>query len=192
VDDAKTLKALSDPLRLSILTVLMDRTSGRAVALTVKDLADRLAESQTKLYRHVKLLQDVGLVQVAETRVISGNVEHRYRTGQLSLRIDDGFLSGAAPIDDALDTLDALWSRHHDALFAALRAERGRTGGPGSTARIKPSLIALNGAIPLGRAQEFTERLRALAEEFSAVESDPHGVVTNIVIAYYASGESED
>jgi DNA-binding transcriptional ArsR family regulator len=191
VDDAKTLKALSDPLRLAILNLLMYRTSGPLKALTVKELAAELGQPQTKLYRHVKQLQGAGLIEVAETRVVSGNVEHRYRSGQLSLRIDEAFLTGAAPVDDALGALDALWNRHHKELFAALRADHLRPDHPGRADRIKPTMYALDAAIPRSQAQEFTRRLTALAQEFIGIESDPSGIPINILIAYCTGGGNE-
>ncbi|MGW4803352.1 helix-turn-helix domain-containing protein [Kitasatospora sp. NPDC004272] len=84
VTDVATLKALADPLRLAVLGVLMKRDPEPA---SVKEVAAELDEAPTKLYRHVKQLEQAGLVYVAETRLVSGIVESRYRSAQHSLRL---------------------------------------------------------------------------------------------------------
>ncbi|HYS40718.1 MAG TPA: helix-turn-helix domain-containing protein, partial [Pseudonocardiaceae bacterium] len=97
VDDVETLKALSDPTRVAILRALMDGSPTRPAVMSVKELAERLGEPQTKLYRHVKQLADRGLIRVAETRIVSGIVEQRYQSGQVSLEFEPGFLGRHAP-----------------------------------------------------------------------------------------------
>lgn len=84
VTDVATLKALADPLRLAVLGALMRHDPE---PLSVKEIAAELDEAPTKLYRHVKQLEQTGLVFVAETRVVSGIVESRYLAAQQSLRL---------------------------------------------------------------------------------------------------------
>ncbi|MGW4381061.1 helix-turn-helix domain-containing protein [Kitasatospora sp. NPDC004531] len=84
VSDVATLKALADPLRLAVLGALMKRDPQ---PMSVKEVAAELDEAPTKLYRHVKQLEQAGLVFVAETRLVSGIVESRYRSAQHSLRL---------------------------------------------------------------------------------------------------------
>ncbi|TWE18049.1 helix-turn-helix protein [Kitasatospora atroaurantiaca] len=100
VGDVATLKALADPLRLAILNVLM---KSAPEPLTVKEMAAELGEPQTKLYRHVKQLEKADLIVVAETRLVSGIVESRYRTGHTSLRLSREIFS-----DDSADRPAAL------------------------------------------------------------------------------------
>ncbi|WP_143686935.1 helix-turn-helix domain-containing protein [Streptomyces sp. TLI_171] len=84
VTDVATLKALADPLRLAVLGALMKHDPE---PLSVKEIAAELEEAPTKLYRHVKQLEQAELVFVAETRLVSGIVESRYRSAQHSLRL---------------------------------------------------------------------------------------------------------
>ncbi|MEV7214198.1 helix-turn-helix domain-containing protein [Kitasatospora cineracea] len=84
VTDVATLKALADPLRLAVLGALMRHDPE---PMSVKEVAAELDEAPTKLYRHVKQLEQTGLVYVAGTRVVSGIVESRYRSAQQSLRL---------------------------------------------------------------------------------------------------------
>jgi len=79
ISDPAALKALADPLRLRVL----DLVGSEPTRLwTVKDLAAALGQPVTKLYHHVKLLAASDLIVDAETRVVSGIVEHRYRCAQ--------------------------------------------------------------------------------------------------------------
>src|SRR5947209_18652343 len=70
ITDLETLRVLADPLRLSIIGAFPSAV-GRRRPMSVKEIAERIDEGQTKLYRHVKKLEDVGLIYVAETRVVS-------------------------------------------------------------------------------------------------------------------------
>lgn len=84
IKDVATLKALADPVRLAILNALYKREPS---PLSVKEIAAELGDTPTKLYRHIKQLEQVGLIMVAETRLVSGIVESRYRNAQKSLRL---------------------------------------------------------------------------------------------------------
>jgi hypothetical protein len=123
---------------------------------------------------------------------MSGNVEHRYRCGHLSLRIDEGFLRGGAPIDDSLEALDALRNRHHEDLFAALRADLLHAARQGTDDRTKPTLISLRATLSTAQVREFTSRLATLAEEFSAEPSDRQGIPIGIVIGHYSGARSPE
>ncbi|MFJ9946957.1 ArsR/SmtB family transcription factor [Kitasatospora sp. NPDC091207] len=116
VDDAATLKALADPLRLSILGALMAATGGGP--LTAKEIAAALGEPQTKLYRHIKQLEKAGLIRVAGTRLVSGIVESRYAAAQESVRLSPEIFSADSPAR----------SEAYDAMFAAMDNVRGDFG----------------------------------------------------------------
>ena len=63
VTDVDTIKALADPTRLAILQALTrDRLPKSA-----KELAEELGEPQTKLYRHLKVLEEAKLIEAADT-----------------------------------------------------------------------------------------------------------------------------
>ncbi|MFJ1796912.1 ArsR/SmtB family transcription factor [Kitasatospora griseola] len=102
VTDVATLKALADPLRLAVLSVLMKQDPQ---PLSVKEIATELDEAPTKLYRHIKQLEQTGLVFVAETRLVSGIVESRYRSAQQSLRLSPQVLAEGEQPPAALDTV---------------------------------------------------------------------------------------
>lgn len=98
VADAAAFKAMADPLRLRMLEVLgIDPHR----LWTVKELAAELGQPVTKLYHHMKLLESAQLVIDAETRLVSGIVEHRYRCAQRSLRVDERLFGQPAMRDEA-------------------------------------------------------------------------------------------
>ena len=64
-------------IRLRILRELS------SVELTTQELAERLGDVPTSsIYRHLKLLLDGGLVEVADTRLVKGIQEKTYRLAQ--------------------------------------------------------------------------------------------------------------
>jgi DNA-binding transcriptional ArsR family regulator len=99
IGDLETLKVLSDELRLSILEYLQD--SG-----TVKSVADKLNRPPTKLYYHFNLLEKHGLIQMVNTRIVSGIVEKHYQASALRFRLARGLLSPTSKdFDEQIDTM---------------------------------------------------------------------------------------
>ena len=72
IDDLATLRLLSDPLRLRLIELL------GVAPTTVKELARDMDMKPNRLYYHVNLLEDHGLVKVTQTRIVSGIVERTY------------------------------------------------------------------------------------------------------------------
>ncbi|OXM62806.1 hypothetical protein CF165_34125 [Amycolatopsis vastitatis] len=186
VDDVESLRALADPLRLAIVNLLMTRADVPVGGLAAKEIARELQVSQTRLYRHLKQLVSVGLVQVASSRLVSGIVEQGYRAGQRSVRIEEAFLGEAAASDEVLRTFGAVLDRHRSDLFRAIRAGHARIGG--YDGQLPPSTVAaLDVRLSVERAESFAKRLSALVAEFAEAESDPDGVPTAMVVAYYTT-----
>lgn len=117
VNDAEALKALGDPLRLRILHVVMGEPRR---TWSVKEIAAVLDQPVTKLYHHVKLLEQVAFVVDVETRIVSGIVEHRYQTGQLGLQFDDAVFGSPATRDASIQQAAALVDETRDELVAFL------------------------------------------------------------------------
>ncbi|MFJ1752991.1 helix-turn-helix domain-containing protein [Kitasatospora sp. NPDC088134] len=186
VTDVATLKALADPLRLAVLGALMKHDPE---PLSVKEIAAELEEAPTKLYRHVKQLEQTGLVFVAETRVVSGIVESRYRSAQHSLR-----LSPEVYAEDDSDPPAAL-----NAMLAAMdlvRADFRRSflAGridltPAAQGNPRPGKFAHSSTrITLDQLRTLRARIdQALDEVFEQGESDdPDAVEVNLFLLLYA------
>ena len=70
----------------------------------------------TKLYHHVKLLEQVELIVDVETRVVSGIVEHRYQSGQMSLHFDESMFGSPATRDASIRGVAAFVEESRDEL----------------------------------------------------------------------------
>jgi DNA-binding transcriptional ArsR family regulator len=112
IEDLATLRLLSDPLRLRLIEELGVQPT------TVKELAKAMDMKPNRLYYHVNLLEEHGLVRVTQTRIVSGIVERTYAlvakhfavSDDLSLPVDVRrevtntlFRVVSAEIDDAAD-----------------------------------------------------------------------------------------
>lgn len=73
VSEPRQLKAFTDPLRLRVLTILMQGPA------TNQQIADLLDEPHAKVLHHVRTLLDAEMIRLVETRVSGGNVEKYYR-----------------------------------------------------------------------------------------------------------------
>ncbi|MEV7009225.1 helix-turn-helix domain-containing protein [Streptosporangium sp. NPDC051022] len=122
ITDLETLRMLADPLRLSILAAFPGGEN--ADPLTVKELAERLGENQTKLYRHIKQLEEANLIYVAQTRVVSGIIEKRYRPTYRKLTIESDVFNLAQDSEDFSDATMAMLESARDRLRADLRSGR--------------------------------------------------------------------
>jgi DNA-binding transcriptional ArsR family regulator len=71
IEDVRIFEVLNSPVRLRILRCLEEPRS-------VKDIATRLGVPPTRLYYHVNMLADAGIVEVVETRKVGAMVEKLY------------------------------------------------------------------------------------------------------------------
>jgi DNA-binding transcriptional ArsR family regulator len=120
IDSAEAIKALADPLRLRVLTLLM-RDHERS--WTVKEIAAELGQSVTKLYHHINVLEQVELIRDVETRIVSGIVEHRYASGQRGLEFDDALYRSSDTRDASLANVSNMLDEVRDDLVGYLGSE---------------------------------------------------------------------
>jgi DNA-binding transcriptional ArsR family regulator len=120
IDSAEAIKALADPLRLRVLTLLM-RDHERS--WTVKEIAAELEQSVTKLYHHIKQLEQAELIRDVETRLVSGILEHRYATGQRGLEFDDALYRSPDTRDATIANVSYVLDEARDHLVGYLSGE---------------------------------------------------------------------
>jgi DNA-binding transcriptional ArsR family regulator len=121
VTDLETARVLMEPSRLAIMRTLSSRGPRQ---LTVKEIAEELDEGQTKLYRHIKQLEEHGLIHVAETRVVSGIIEKRYAASQKRLTLDNEVLGLSENVGFIDQQIAATLDTARDYLHSELRAGR--------------------------------------------------------------------
>lgn len=138
-DTPARLKAASDPLRMLILDLVLEK------AMSVTELADRVDRPRGSVAHHVEVLVDAGLLQVVRTRKVRAVEERFYgrtaRTIMFPGRVSDGDLPFVA---DARAIADLNAPEDTPAYFT-MRSVR----------------------IPHDLAAEFVRRLDELALEFS-------------------------
>ena len=90
-DDSTLLKALAHPVRARALTVLNQRTASPS------ELANEQGEVVGYVAYHVRVLHELGLIELVETRQVRGATEHFYR-GAVKPYLSDEFW-GRLPAD---------------------------------------------------------------------------------------------
>jgi len=106
LDTVDRLKAVADPIRIRFLLEL-----GHGPR-TVKEVAEALDVPPTRLYYHLRILEQNGLVEVANKRMVSGIEERTYRVAADSWTISPDVAGSALYETGALR-----------ALFDVVRAE---------------------------------------------------------------------
>jgi DNA-binding transcriptional ArsR family regulator len=185
----ETVRVLADPLRLRIIEAMAGRLDH---PWSVKELARALGEPPTKLYYHVNLLEEHGILVVTGSRLVSGIVEKRYQLVAANIAVDRAILSARDEhVDEALHSvLATIFSTAQEDIQGAIRAgiaslHEGEVGN-------REPIVLSKGLDRLSpeRAAEFRERVRALVAEFG---SDPGGIpedrrddrLYGLVLAFY-------
>lgn len=191
IKDVESLRAMADPTRLAILTTLMEPADGDLPVMSAKELAARLGESQTKLYRHIRQLEAAGLIRVAATRMVSGILEQRYQACQRDLSFGSNFLREHA--DESEGMLQALMANFREGFFTAFRdAKRAPGAVPPEQAFRRPTMYFGGAKVSLEKAAE----LRSRVDEFLAwlndnLNEEAHGIRVNLLLAYYGEPDED-
>ncbi|MEP7291424.1 MAG: winged helix-turn-helix domain-containing protein [Chloroflexota bacterium] len=176
----EALKVFSDPLRQQIIEALLDG------AKTVKQVAAELELAPTKLYYHVNLLEEHGLIQVTETRIVSGIIEKHYMAAALEYAIERSLMTpGQTMGDEGLEIV-------FDAMIEPIRADLHRSLELGliDTSANAPEHRKFRmwrgmSQLPNDRAIEFYQRLEALVEEFNEVSDEESDQGYGLLLGIY-------
>jgi len=164
VSDLETLRAIADPLRVQILELMEGQS------LTVKQVAEKLGLAPSKLYYHFGALEKLGLIEVAETRMVANMLEKKFRSNADLLDVDPALFKFSKegdnePINILLaSTIDAT----RDDLLRSLQARQFQLE---QGADEQPRRLIINrvvSRVPEQRIDEFQERLMKLLQEFEA------------------------
>lgn len=182
IDNLETLRLLADPLRISVMQAF---AADPSTPRTVKQIAAELGAGPTKLYYHVNLLEEHGLLRVADSRVVSGIIEKSYLPAGKSITIDAGLMQvSPGGREAAAATMAALLQTAASELTASVTAAPPPPPEAAGTPRIHvtKSLSRIEPA----RHAEFMARVSALVEEFENVYGSPVSEPSHaLVIAYY-------
>jgi DNA-binding transcriptional ArsR family regulator len=183
IDDVESLRAMADPTRLAILNALMQPQQGELPVLSAKDLAARLGESQTKLYRHIRQLETAGLIRVAATRMVSGILEQRYQASQHDLSFGEGFLREHADESEAM--MRAMIATFRDGFFGAerdLEAEAFR----------RRKLFHGSATVSHAKAAEIRRRIDDFVDWLAQnITDERQGIRVNVLLGYYTDPDKD-
>lgn len=186
ISDLETLRVLADPLRLSILEYLMKPG-------TVKRIAEKIDKPPTKLYYHFNLLEKHQLIQMVDTRVVSGIIEKHYQASAKVYRVDAHLLTpGADSFEEGLElTLGSLFADTKNEITASLRE---RAIDPEAEQDEQRDYVVAQARMHLTNAQfrEFNKRMYALVKEFEgtisrANEGNPDAHLYKLLHVFYRS-----
>jgi DNA-binding transcriptional ArsR family regulator len=165
VNDLDTLRVLADPLRIQIIELVTHEPR------TFNKIAAVLDMPPTKLYYHVKLLEERMLIRVVDTHIVSGIVEKQYQAAALSYHVNKALFSPTSP--SGLEGLDLMLH----GLFEDTRTdiEESVAGGAIDVTASEDNDNPINRTLMIARntlhlmpeqAEEFYRRLRALIREY--------------------------
>lgn len=163
ISDLETLKVLADPLRLSILEYLLKPS-------TVKRIAEHLNKPPTKLYYHFNLLEKHNLIQLVDTRVVSGIIEKHYQASARSYQVAKGLLAPGSEIGaQGIEvTLSGLFTDSRNDVIESSNAGVIRADED-APAHQRMYLTQLRYRLTDEQAQDLYARLMALLNEFSEI-----------------------
>ena len=136
-DSPARLKAIGNPLRALILDLVLER------AMTVTELAARVRKPRGTVAHHVDVLADVGLLKVTGTRRVRAIDERFYGRTAHTIVFPDEAMDGDLPF------------------VADARAQADLSGDDAGGFTMR------HARIPVALVKEFTERVMALANEFT-------------------------
>jgi len=168
IKDLDAAKAISDPLRLQIIEVMIP------APLTVSQIAAKLGLAQSKLYYHVNTLEKYGLIQLVDTTVHGNIIEKHYWVTAFDYHLDHDLynFNVSEPegkeniISMALTTLDVVREDFARSIEArAFNLEHGADPHPRRVINAREI-----GWIPDDKMEIFQKKLNDLIHEF--VEMD--------------------
>lgn len=158
LDDLDLIGELTHPLRSRIVHQLRQPHS-------VAELAEALGVPVTRLYHHIKRLEEINMISVVATRQAGARTERRYRNVALGYRLDDKVSAATDP---------STFARAVGSLFDIARTEFQREVDIGA---LTPDRVSGRATISFNQYSldeqqlgEFLERLHALLEDYGRVD----------------------
>ena len=171
ITDLDAVKAIADPLRNQIIEVLSP------APMTVNQIAEKLGLAPSKLYYHVNLLEKHGFLKVVETTVQGNIIEKHYWITAYDYDIEKDLLNfNVTTTDGKQNVINMFLATLDTTREDFVRSIEARAFSLEHGAAPKPRNVVNHRAVchvSDARIGEFQQRLKALFEEFNALE-DPH------------------
>ena len=182
-----TLKLIADPLRAKLIGLF-------SIPATIQELAVQLNVPVTRLYYHVHLLEQHGLIQVVDSHPAGGTIEKVYRAAARQFIVDrkEFAVSGAKALKQADILIDFALTETGKAIRKSIKS------GVIDMKQVAPQPRALqirrgNGKISASQASQFYQRLEDLVTEFTSMESVDGALAEYfLVLAFFPTSIAED
>ena len=159
INDVETLKVLAHPQRLAILRNL-DKPR------TVKEVAERMDADPTKLYYHVRMMENADVVIVTETNVVSGIIEKKYRAAAREYQVaEDLVFSDSFDGSNLHDIAKSLFDNAQYHLRRSVESELINLKEPND--QITNALFTNSYKLNDTQLREFNERLQLLTGDLT-------------------------
>lgn len=163
LEDLDTVRMLNDPVRSTLLQLLIFEPK------SVKDLAAELDVPVTRLYYHVNMLEEAGVIRVVSTRKAGAMIQKLYQATARSYRpsprivdsIDDPKEAARIGVATVLDTARVDVEQAVAARFADPDGDHPPSGLGRTILRLSPT-----------DAQRLLDELSALLESFEDISDD--------------------
>jgi predicted transcriptional regulator len=174
------LKALSDPFRQRILEGFCAKPA------TTKQIAERLGEKPTKLYHHVEILAQAGLIKLVKTRQNRGTVEKYYQTVARKFAVDQQLLSPTPTANEVMGELQTMVTNALQTSLSEAHTDFAVDLTNKSDAACLP-IATTHTRIRTSRKQiaRLIQKLQKWSEECRAAHDDKGEVEYNLTLAFY-------
>ena len=179
IDDAETFEILADPTRVELLERLFEPAS-------VSELADAMEVPRTRLYHHMRLLEETGLVRVVQVRQRGAIPEKIYRVTAKVFRPSRKFLSEYPRRHVAAAMVDPLLSTTRADLIRSVtdgRFDVNEHGDP-TKCMLGRHLVVLSAE----RRHQFLADLKDVLDRYQ--DDDPHGELVAATFLVYTSSRT--
>jgi hypothetical protein len=178
IEEISTLKALADPVRMTLLDVTMAQPER---TWTARELAAIVGVLPTNIYYHLNMLERNALLQVRDTRVVNGIIEKHYGAGQHGVVFQRRIGEGG---DGQREVVSTLISRVRDDLDTGLAKgtmKMSRDAPDYERALLSQAYVE----IPEDRVAEFREELKAVVARYEGKGKGKPGLKFTVLAIMY-------
>lgn len=188
ITSAEIVHMMSDPMRIRIGEALNEPRSAKEIA-TIFDMP------VTRLYYHINLMEEHGMIQVVDTQIVSGLVEKKYQMIARNFSIDGDIFSGDPKVGRRVDELvGAIFEtvrRQLRLLVSKLEAQHDEDNRPSDNLiKISYSLVSLTPT----ELESFEAELDRLIERYDPDQADlsPDAEVYSFAAVLYPNIEAKE
>lgn len=176
IEDIATLRQLANPFRLRLLHAFRKPNS-------VRDVADSMDLPVTRLYYHVKILEEAGAIITVGTRKRGPQLEKIYRIAAQGIRPGPSILDGGV---DPLEFAEVAASLVLDSARAELITSLAHHAAMGfDPTSINGSLGRTLTRLPLERAVEIIAELQEYTVTMTEADSDPSDALYGFTYTFF-------